>query len=79
MDGLKQYIVSLQVAKFIHTGLPHPEKVLDFFAVLESPGILFISLGKSLKICGRFPTLHRDRIVKLLSLIISTKIRYMKE
>jgi len=31
------------------------EKSWIFFAVLESPGILFISPGKSLKISGRFP------------------------
>jgi len=61
------------ISNRILIGLPHPGKVLDFFAVLESPGILFISPGKSLKIFGRFPVLHRDRIVKLLSLIISTK------
>jgi len=54
-------------------GLPHPGKDLDLFAVLESCWILFISPGKSLKISGRFPVLHQDRIVKLLSLIISTK------
>jgi len=30
-------------------------------------------LEKSLKISGRFPVLYRVRIVKLLSLIISTK------
>jgi len=40
---------------------------------------LFISLRKCLKISGRFTVLHRDRIVKLPALIISTKNRYMKE
>jgi len=30
-----------------------------FFAVLESPSILFIRPGKSLKISGRLPVLHR--------------------
>jgi len=61
----------------LNSGLPHPEKVREspgfFFVVLESLGILFISPGRSLKICRRFPVLHRDRIVQLLSLIISTK------
>jgi len=42
-----------------------------FFAVLESPWILFIRPGKFLKIFGRFLVVHWDRIVKLLSL--STK------
>jgi len=61
------------------TGLPHHGKVLDFFfavlekKVLESPEILFVSPGKFLKISGRFPMLHQDRIVKLLSVIISSK------
>jgi len=50
-------------------GLPHPGKVLDFLCYP----------GKSLKISGRFPVLHQDRIVNLLSLIISTKNRYMIE
>jgi len=56
---------------YVCSGLPHPGKVL------ESPWILFISPGKSLKISGRFPLLHRDRIVKLFSLIISTKNKYI--
>jgi len=60
-------------SRYLNIGLPHPGKVLDFIAVLESPWILFISPGKSLKISGWFPVLHRNRTVKLLSLIISTK------
>jgi len=48
--------------------LTHPGKVLDFFAVLEV-----------LKKSGRFPVLHWDGIMKVFSLIIHTKKRYMKE
>jgi len=44
-----------------------------FFAVLEVLEFC-LSPEKSLKISGRFPVLHWDGIVKLLSLIISTKI-----
>jgi len=57
------------------SGLPHPGKVLDFFAALESPEIFY----KSWKVLENIWEVYRDRIVKLLSLIISTKIRYMKE
>jgi len=59
----------------IYSGFPHPE----FIAVLECPAIWFISSGKSLKISGKFLVLHGNRIMKLLSLIIRTKNRYMKE
>jgi len=44
-----------------------------FFAVLESSWKSWHFVYKSLKISGRFSVLHRNRIVKLLSLIISTK------
>ena len=43
--------------------LPHPGKVLDFFfAVLESPSILFIGPEKSWKIFESFPVIYQDRL-----------------
>jgi len=43
------------------------------------PGKSLNFVHRSLKISGRFPVLHWDRILKLLSLVISTKNSYVKE
>ena len=46
----------------LNSGLPHPGKVLDFFAVLESPWIVFISPECPGKCMESFPVIYQTRM-----------------